>query len=120
MARHAAPKAPQTKALRTAGLTLSMAGAALAMAAGGAQAGELSVPAALAGVADPISNLKVNPLANTGVDPLDNGVATKVADFPSVGTGMLTGSLTRGPSIGELPTAAASSLLGPLLPGAVK
>lgn len=120
MARHAAPKAPHPKALRTAGLTLSMAGAALAMAAGGAQAGELSVPAALAGVADPIANLKVNPLANTGVDPLDNGLATKVADFPSLGTSMVTGSLTRGSSIGELPTAAASSLLGPLLPGAVK
>lgn len=85
---------------------------------GGAQAGELSVPAALAGVADPISNLKVNPLAHTGVDPLDNGVATKIADFPSVGTGMVTGVLTQGPSVGELPTAAASSLLGPLLPAA--
>ncbi|MEU9030235.1 hypothetical protein AB0D46_22460 [Streptomyces sp. NPDC048383] len=114
MARHAAPTPP--KRLRAAGLTLSMAGAALAMAAGGAQAGELSVPAALAGVADPITNLKVNPLANTGVDPLDNGVATQVADFPSVGTGMVTGTLTRGPSVGELPTAAVSSLLGPVLP----
>lgn len=117
MARHAAPKAPRPATLRAAGLTLSMAGAALAMAAGGAQAGELDVPAALAGVSDPISNLKVNPLANTGVDPLDNGVATKVADFPSVGTGMVTGILTRGPSVGELPTAAASSLLGPLTGG---
>ncbi|MFE9791801.1 hypothetical protein ACFYRL_08660 [Streptomyces goshikiensis] len=115
MARHAAP---HTSTLRSAGLTLSMAGAALAMAAGGAQAGELSVPAALAGVTDPIANLKVNPLANTGVDPLDNGVGTKIADFPALGTGMVTGALTRGPSVGELPTAAASSLLGPLLPGA--
>ncbi|CAM5559402.1 hypothetical protein SAVIM338S_04612 [Streptomyces avidinii] len=120
MARHAAPKTAHPKALRSAGLTLSMAGAALAMAAGGAQAGELSVPAALAGVADPIANLKVNPLANTGVDPLNNGVATKVADFPSLGTSMVTGSLTRGSSIGELPTAAAASLVNPLLPGAVK
>ncbi|MGW7315013.1 hypothetical protein [Streptomyces sp. NPDC054854] len=114
MARHAAPTPP--KRLRAAGLTLTMAGAALAMAAGGAQAGELSVPAALAGVTDPVTNLKVNPLANTGVDPLDNGVATQVADFPSVGTGMVTGALTRGPSVGELPTAAVSSLLGPVLP----
>ncbi|MET9603700.1 hypothetical protein ABZZ17_01395 [Streptomyces sp. NPDC006512] len=116
MARHAAPTPP--KRLRAAGLTLSMAGAALAMAAGGAQAGELSVPAALAGVTDPVTNLKVNPLANTGVDPLDNGVATQVADFPSVGTGMVTGALTKGPSVGELPTAAVSSLLGPVLPKA--
>ncbi|MFG2618288.1 hypothetical protein ACGFXC_11750 [Streptomyces sp. NPDC048507] len=115
MARHAAPHSSAQR-LRTAGLTLSMAGAALAMAAGGAQAGELDIPAALSGVADPIANLKVNPLANTGVDPLDNGVATKVADFPSVGTGMVTGSLTRGSSVGELPGAAVSSLLGPVLP----
>ncbi|MCX5194802.1 hypothetical protein OOK31_12985 [Streptomyces sp. NBC_00249] len=114
MARHASPTPP--KRLRSAGLTLSMAGAALAMAAGGAQAGELDIPAALAGVTDPISNLKVNPLAHTGVDPLDNGVATKVADFPSVGTGKVTGILTQGPSVGELPMAAASSLLGPVLP----
>lgn len=113
MARHAAP---HTSTLRTAGLTLSMAGAALAMAAGGAQAGELDVPAALAGVTDPLVNLKVNPLAHTGVDPLDNGVATKVADFPAVGTGRVTGVLTQGPSVGELPTAAVSSLLGPVLP----
>ncbi|MEU3773708.1 hypothetical protein AB0F11_10990 [Streptomyces sp. NPDC032472] len=114
MARHAAPGA---SSLRSAGLTLSMAGAALAMAAGGAQAGELSVPAALSGVVDPITNLKVNPLAHTGVDPLDNGLATKVADFPSVGTGMVTGVLTQGPSVGELPEAASSSLLGPLTGG---
>ncbi|MCX5012124.1 hypothetical protein OG765_14130 [Streptomyces sp. NBC_00555] len=113
MARHAASP---TSTLRSAGLTLSMAGAALAMAAGGAQAGELDVPAALAGVTDPIANLKVNPLAHTGVDPLDNGIATKVADFPAVGTGMVTGVLTQGPSVGELPTAAVTSLLGPVLP----
>ncbi|MFD7930032.1 hypothetical protein, partial [Streptomyces sp. NPDC059742] len=113
MARHAAPSLPNR--LRTAGLTVSMAGAALAMAAGGAQAGELDLPAAVAGVTDPIANLKVNPLAHTGVDPLDNGVATKVADFPSVGTGMVTGILTQGPSGGEQPTAAATALLGPVL-----
>ncbi|MFJ9593341.1 hypothetical protein ACIRS3_11325 [Streptomyces virginiae] len=112
--RHAGPSAPNR--LRGAGLTLSMAGAALAMAAGGAQAGELDVPAAVAGVTDPIANLKVNPLAHTGVDPLDNGVATKVADFPSVGTTAVTGILTQGPSVGELPKAAVSSLLGPLAP----
>ncbi|MEV7612374.1 hypothetical protein [Streptomyces sp. NPDC089799] len=111
MGRHAA-SAPRT-ALRTAGITVSMAGAALAMAAGSAQAGEVSVPHALAGVGE-VANLKVNPLAHTGVDPLDNGVGTKVADFPAVGTGMVTGTLTQGPSVRELPTAAVSSLLAPL------
>ncbi|NXY98307.1 hypothetical protein HYE82_28835 [Streptomyces sp. BR123] len=112
MARHAAPGT--SSALRSAGLTVSMAGAALAMAAGGAQAGELSVPAAVAGVLNPVADVEVNPLAGTGVDPLDNGIATKVADFPPVGTGMVTGALTRGPSIAELPDAAVGSLLGPL------
>ncbi|MEV8534932.1 hypothetical protein [Streptomyces sp. NPDC051211] len=115
MGRHAssAPRQP----LRTAGLTVSMAGAALAMAAGGAQASEVSLPHALAGVTEPIADLKVNPLANTGVDPLDNGIGTQVADFPAVGTTMVTGTLTQGPSVGELPTAAVSSLLGPLTGG---
>ncbi|MEF2530100.1 hypothetical protein [Streptomyces sp. CS62] len=50
------------------------------------------------------------------MDPLDNGIATKVADFPAVGTGMVTGALTQGPSVKELPTAAVTSLLGPVLP----
>ncbi|MFF5702340.1 hypothetical protein ACFY7H_07535 [Streptomyces sp. NPDC012794] len=122
MARHAASE-PSSQRLRAAGLSLSMAGAALAMAAGGAQAAEsrlqsaeTDLQAAVAGVADPIGNLKVNPLARTGVDPLDNGVATKVADFPAVGTTMVTGILTQGPSVKELPTAAVTSLLGPVLP----
>ncbi|MDJ0385706.1 hypothetical protein [Streptomyces sp. G-G2] len=119
MARHAA-SAASSSVLRTAGLTLTMAGAALTLATGGAQAGELDVPAALAGAVNPITNLQVNPLANTGVDPLNNGIGTKVADFPAVGTSMVTDSVTKGAKVGELPTAAASSLLGPLLPGAVK
>ncbi len=113
MARHAAPG---SSSLRSAGLTLSLAGAALAMAAGGAQADELSVPAAVEGVVGPVADMKVYPMAHTGVDPLNNGVATKVADFPSLGTGMVTGILTQGPTVRELPTAATSSLLGPLLP----
>ncbi|MFF4577574.1 hypothetical protein [Streptomyces sp. NPDC001389] len=115
MARHAASD-PSPQRLRSAGLTLSLAGAALAMAAGGAQAGELDPAAAVSGVVDPIANLKVNPLAHTGVDPLDNGVGTKVADFPAVGTTMVTGVLTQGPSVKEIPQAAVSSLLGPVLP----
>lgn len=67
---------------------------------------------------NPIANLKVNPLAKTGVDPLDNGIGTKVADFPAVSTRMVTGALTSGPSVAELPGAAVSSLLGPVLPPA--
>ncbi|RSS51676.1 hypothetical protein EF912_20535 [Streptomyces sp. WAC07061] len=122
MARHAASE-PSSHRLRAAGLSLSMAGAALAMAAGGAQASETHLQAAetdlnaaVAGIANPLGDLKVNPLAHTGVDPLDNGVGTKVADFPAVGTTMVTGILTQGPSVKELPTAAVTSLLGPVLP----
>lgn len=56
----------------------------------------------------------MDPLANTGVDPLNNGVGTKVADFPAVGTTTLTDTVTKGAKIGELPGV---SLLTPLLPG---
>ncbi|MFJ3927245.1 hypothetical protein [Streptomyces sp. NPDC090022] len=130
MARHAAqspetsapaapsaPSAPSASVLRRAAGVVTLTGAALAMAAGGAQAGEISVPHALAGVTGPIANLQVNPLANTGVDPLDNGVGTQVADFPRVGTDMLTGSVTSGSKVGELPANAVGSLLAPLSSG---
>ncbi|MGG8408334.1 hypothetical protein ACM614_17890 [Streptomyces sp. 12297] len=113
MARHSVPGSTR-RTLLNAGLTVSMAGAALAAVATGAQAGEISVPHALAGALGPIQNLQVDPLANTGVDPLNNGVGTKVADFPAVGTTTLTDTVTKGAKIGELPGV---SLLTPLLPG---
>ncbi|MER7759940.1 hypothetical protein [Streptomyces sp. NPDC097619] len=115
MARHSASGGTggARRALRAAGLTVSMAGAALAAAAGGAQAGEISVPHALGGALGPVQNLQVDPLANTGVDPLDNGVGTKVADFPAVSTTLVTDTVTKGAKVGELPGV---SLVAPLLP----
>ncbi|MFD8300930.1 hypothetical protein ACFV29_01040 [Streptomyces sp. NPDC059690] len=54
-------------------------------------------------VTGPVSGLKPNPLAGTGVDPLDNGVGTQVADFKALDTRMLTGPVAQAPSIGSIP-----------------
>ncbi|MEU6731989.1 hypothetical protein ABZ929_02095 [Streptomyces physcomitrii] len=128
MARHAAPRtSPAARTLLRAGLTLGAAGAALAAgtaAAGAAtfagedsgspaarseapapesaapaKSGPLDVTSALGAVSD----LKLNPLAQTGVDPLDNGISTQVADFKPVSTKAVTGPLSDGDSLSELP-----------------
>ncbi|MFE7116813.1 hypothetical protein ACFU99_15495, partial [Streptomyces sp. NPDC057654] len=62
----------------------------------------------------PVKNLRLDPLARTGSDPLDNGVGTQIADFKPVGTDLLTGPVTNGGGLKDLPVA------GPvvdLLPG---
>ncbi|GLX53725.1 hypothetical protein Shyhy01_66740 [Streptomyces hygroscopicus subsp. hygroscopicus] len=51
----------------------------------------------------PIAGIKPNPLAGTGVDPLANGVGTRIADFKPVGTQMLTAPIAEAESVGELP-----------------
>lgn len=63
---------------------------------------------ALGRTLDTVKDLQINPLANTGTDPLDNSVGTQVADFKPVSTAALTGPLARGASLGELP------LVGPV------
>ncbi|MEU7280157.1 hypothetical protein AB0A69_15435 [Streptomyces sp. NPDC045431] len=110
--------------LLQAGLTLSALGAALGAGGGTAHAvpspvGELDTASAMQGVqaAAPhvvgaAKNLKINPLAQTGVDPLNNGVGTQVGDFQPVSTTSMTGSLTSAPN---LPVA--GPLLGGALPG---
>jgi hypothetical protein len=50
-----------------------------------------------------VAGLKPNPLAGTGVDPLDNGVGTRIADFRPVDSRMLTGPVAEAPSIGSIP-----------------
>ena len=60
----------------------------------------------------PVAGLKPNPLAGTGVDPLDNGVGTQLADFKPLTSKMLTGPLAQAPSIGSLP------VVGKILGGA--
>jgi hypothetical protein len=76
-----------------------------------------SVRGALRGVASalcPVKNLQLDPLAGTGVDPVDNGVGAQVADFEPIGTQGLTSPVAGGASLSELP------VVGPLtnlLPG---
>ncbi|UUN28796.1 hypothetical protein [Streptomyces sp. FIT100] len=111
--------------LRAAGLSLAAVGAALGGGGGTAQAaqtphvGDLDPAAAVGPTTDAIGytgaavkSLSLNPLAGTPVNPLDNGVSTQVADFRSLDTRTLTGSLGR-PS--ELPVA--GPLLGGVIPG---
>ncbi|MFE3325280.1 hypothetical protein [Streptomyces sp. NPDC059176] len=119
MARHKAPKAPRRSLLRSAGLTVTAAGAAIAAGAGASQAaqvGDLEPPAAVQGVQSGVGHatghVPVNPLAHTGVDPLDNGVGTQVADFKPVETRSVTGSLG---TTSDVPVA--GPLLGGVTPG---
>ncbi|MGW4158613.1 hypothetical protein [Streptomyces sp. NPDC004788] len=127
MASHAAPRSSRRTALLKAGLTVTAAGAALLGAGAAAQAADgLGLPlpvdsltqadgeAALDGVGQgvkPLTELQIDPLANTGVDPLDNGLGTQVADFKPVGTNMATDLVTRGGGLADLPVA------GPLASG---
>jgi hypothetical protein len=127
MARHAAPAHPRHALLRV-GLTVTAAGAALGLSGAAAQAAESASPAAAAEAtsgaltgavgqvvgagATPIENLQLDPLANTGVDPLNNAVGTQVADFKPVSTALVTGPVTSGGALGDLPlTGAVTGLL---------
>ncbi|WP_436737081.1 hypothetical protein [Streptomyces sp. BBFR102] len=126
MARHAAPARPTApRALLRAGLTLGALGAALTAGAGAAQAAEqqpgaqaaeaLSAVTGAVGITagtldsatahslGPVKNLQLNPLAGTGTDPLDNTVGTQVADFRPVSTEAVTGPLSDGGSLTDLP-----------------
>ncbi|WP_030682797.1 hypothetical protein [Streptomyces cellulosae] len=54
-------------------------------------------------VTGPVTGLKPNPLAGTGVDPLDNGVGTQVGDFKPLTSQALTRPVAQASSIGSLP-----------------
>ncbi|MET9555786.1 hypothetical protein [Streptomyces sp. NPDC006645] len=138
MARHSAPT-PRRRALLRAGLTLTAAGAAIGLGGAAAQAAPATpVPASgpdselaeageaagaglagalghtVAGGLGPVKNLQLNPLAKTGVDPLDNAVGTQIADFKPLSTAAVTDSVTQGGGLKDLP------VVGPvvgLLPG---
>ncbi|MDI3423561.1 hypothetical protein [Streptomyces luteolus] len=137
MARHAASRRPAHRTLMRAGLTLAAAGAALG-AGGAATAAAQPLPAAVpaqlpvplgdldvlaAGQAltgslpyttGPLKNLQLDPLAKTGVDPLDNAVGTQVADFQPVSTAAVTDPVTDGGTLGTLPVVGTAT---GLLPG---
>ncbi|MBB4983443.1 MULTISPECIES: hypothetical protein [Streptomyces] len=121
MARHAQPRTSRRSALLRAGLGVTAAGAAV-LGAGAAAQAAAPVPlpvdsltrtdagaagaGALDGVAHgvgPLTRLQLDPLANTGVDPLDNGLGTQVADFKPVGTNLVTDHVTKGGAAADLP-----------------
>ncbi|MFF1694206.1 hypothetical protein ACFVXC_11350 [Streptomyces sp. NPDC058257] len=132
MARHATASKHLSRALLRAGLTVSIAGTALGIG-GAATASAAPVPApqasdnlpaagegvlravreVTAGGLGPIKDLKLNPLAGTGSDPLDNAVGTKIADFKPVSTAPLTAPLTSGGSLSELPVVGQATTLLP-------
>ncbi|MGW0555197.1 hypothetical protein ACWDZ6_13465 [Streptomyces sp. NPDC002926] len=127
MARHTAPKSRRLALLR-AGMTVAAVAAVL-----GAGDAAHAAPVAPVGLgtldqgqgqvltgavansvsgAGQVKSLQLNPLAKTGVDPLDNGVGTQVADFKPVSTEAATGPLADGAALKDLPVAggAAGSL----------
>jgi hypothetical protein len=67
------------------------------------QAGLAAVTGTVGYVTGPVADLKPNPLAGTGVDPLDNGVGTQLADFRPLTSQMLTGPVAQAPSVGSIP-----------------
>ncbi|MCX5109833.1 hypothetical protein OOK13_15045 [Streptomyces sp. NBC_00378] len=127
MARHALSKS-RRRALLRAGLTVTAVGAALGAGGAAAQAAPLphvpvvgadtglgaageaasgTVTGALGhslgnGVA-PVTHLRLDPLAGTGTDPLDNVVGTQVADFKPLSTAAVTDPLTSGGALKDLP-----------------
>ncbi|GAA3374737.1 hypothetical protein GCM10020367_39790 [Streptomyces sannanensis] len=113
--------------LLRAGLTITAAAAAALGAGGAAHAAGVDTPVGevgpdtaqgvLDGVAyaiTPVKTLRLNPLAKTGADPLDNTVGTQVADFQQVSTAAATGPLAQGAALKDLPVVGQVS---GLLPG---
>ncbi|MET9256863.1 hypothetical protein ACGFZL_08115 [Streptomyces sp. NPDC048182] len=122
MARHATPRTPNAQralvVLATAGVALA-AGTAAASAddlLGGVahtrptslgnidpQAGLQALTGTVGYVTGPVSDLKPNPLAGTGVDPLDNGVGTQFGGFKPLTSTALTGPVAQAQSLGGIP-----------------
>ncbi|MET7702856.1 MULTISPECIES: hypothetical protein [unclassified Streptomyces] len=67
------------------------------------QAGLGALTGTVGYVTGPVAGLKPNPLAGTGVDPLDNGVGTQLADFKPLASQALTGPVAQASSIGSIP-----------------
>lgn len=126
MARHAdhQPTSSVRRTLMRVGLTVSAAGAVVAAGAVSAsaapiplpqtQTGDENVDAAVGGVSTALDSatsnglgtlkkLPLDPLAGTGVDPLDNSIGTQVADFVPISTAAVTGPVASGASLEELP-----------------
>lgn len=140
-ARHArsTPRSPLPRALWRAGLTVSAAGAALAIggAAGANAASPEAAPVAapddsaghtghqaprpegqavadvlpgtVANVLRPVTDLQLDPYAGTAIDPLANTVGTQIADFRAIDTSAVTGPLSDGAALSDL------GVIGPVL-----
>ena len=67
------------------------------------QAGVQALTGTVGYASGPVAGLKPNPLAGTGVDPLDNGLGTQVADFKPMTTTMVTGPVAQAESLGSVP-----------------
>ncbi|MEU6920595.1 hypothetical protein [Streptomyces sp. NPDC046631] len=127
MARHAFSRS-RRRALLRAGLTVTAVGAALGAGGAAAQAAPLphvpvvgadsSLGAAgeaaggavtgalghsLRGAVAPVTHLRLDPLAGTGTDPLNNAVGTQIADFKPISTAAVTDPLTSGGALKDLP-----------------
>ncbi|MDL5203458.1 hypothetical protein [Streptomyces sp. ALI-76-A] len=133
MARHASPQNPTAQralvALATVGVALG-AGAATASANAepvvpgvrtsptsvgdiDPQAGLQALTGVVGHVTGPVTGLKPNPLAGTGVDPLDNGVGTQLTGFKPLTSQALTQPVAQAQSIGSMPVIGqAAGLLG--------
>lgn len=115
MTRHASLRKPGTMA-RRALIALATAGAALGATAATASAaplpalGDTDIPTGVNALTDsgpsitaPLTELKPNPLAGTGTDPLDNGIGTQIADFRPIDSRALTRPIVEAESIGGIP-----------------
>ena len=77
------------------------------------QSGLAALTGSVGYVTGAVQGLKPNPLAGTGVDPLDNGVGTQLADFQPLTSQALTGPVAQAQSIGSIPVLGeAAALLG--------
>ncbi|MFI2375245.1 hypothetical protein ACH5AO_09270 [Streptomyces sp. NPDC018964] len=101
MARHKAPKAPTARRALTVLATAAATLGAGASAASAADSGTLLDDAR--GSVGALADLKPNPLAGTGVDPLDNGAGTQVADFAPVNSREVTGPVAQARSVDSIP-----------------
>ncbi|MGA4839972.1 hypothetical protein [Streptomyces sp. G45] len=125
------PSSSPARALLRAGVALGVAGVALGAGGAGAVAAPAAAPAeapasGLSGLGNldattagegllhglgqavrPVKRLQLDPLAGTGVDPLDNAVGTQVADFKPVSSAVATAPITQGGSISDLPVVGA-------------
>ncbi|MCX4788895.1 MULTISPECIES: hypothetical protein [unclassified Streptomyces] len=127
MARHALSRSRRRTLLR-AGLTITAVGAALGAGGAAAQAaplplvpttgadtgfgdaGEAATGAVTGGLGHslhngiaPVTQLRLDPLAGTGADPLNNTVETQIADFKPLSTAAVTGPVTSGGGLKDLP-----------------